>query len=127
MSPQAVSTLQLEDWAASFNVRLPIVPTGCEQSYHMFHLLLPSLQMRSALIEHLRQHRILAVFHYIPLHLSPMGTRLGGAAGDCPVAEDVSERIVRLPFYTDLSEADQDETIAAFRQSAERRCARAGG
>ena len=86
---------------------------------HLFALLMPSAAARKALIDYLGSHGILAVFHYIPLHLSPMGMRFGGAAGDCPVAEDVSERIVRLPFYTDLSHAEQTsviETVKSFVQ-----------
>jgi dTDP-4-amino-4,6-dideoxygalactose transaminase len=54
---------------------------------------------------------ILAVFHYLPLHLSPMGRRYGGAAGDCPVAEDISDRLLRLPFYTDMTPDEQAEVI----------------
>ena len=73
----------------------------------MFYLLLPSLEEREALIRHLKAHGILSVFHYLPLHLSAMGRRFGGREGDCPVTERVSERLLRLPFYNDMSEADQ--------------------
>ncbi len=66
----------LEDWADDNDVRLPIVPVYCEQSYHMFYLLLPSLKHRQALIDHLKERGILSVFHYLPLHLSDMGRRL---------------------------------------------------
>ena len=59
---------------------------------------------------------ILAVFHYLPLHLSDMGRRLGGCAGQCPVSEDLSERLLRLPFYFELSEKDQDEVISAIKR-----------
>jgi dTDP-4-amino-4,6-dideoxygalactose transaminase len=55
----------------------------------------------------------MAVFHYLPLHLSPMGRRLGGRPGDCPVSEDVSDRLLRLPFYNELDEAAQGEVIDA--------------
>ncbi len=96
-------------------MRLPAVPDHCEQSYHMFYLLLPSLERRQALIGHLKSHGILAVFHYQPLHLSEMGRRLGGRPGDCPVSEAVSERLVRLPFYYDLSETEQAEVIDRVR------------
>ena len=84
-----------------------IVPAHCEQPYHMFYLLLPSLELRQALIEHLRQRGIESVFHYLPLHLSEMGRRFGGKPGDCPVTERVSDRLVRLPFHNALSEADR--------------------
>ena len=104
----------LGEWAAALGIRLPIVPAHCEQSYHMFYLILPSLEARVALIAHLKQRGILAVFHYLPLHLSKMGTRFGGKVGDCPVAERVSDRLLRLPFYGDLSVKEQEEIIGAL-------------
>jgi len=97
----------LGEWSETHEVRLPIVPTHCDQSYHMFYLLMPSLEKRQALIQHLKKHDILSVFHYLPLHLSDMGQHFGGRPGDCPVTEDVSDRLLRLPFYNDLSEEDQ--------------------
>jgi dTDP-4-amino-4,6-dideoxygalactose transaminase len=63
---------ELTDWAYTFNVRLPVVPAHCEPSYHLFYMLLPDLAARQGLIEHLKTQRILAVFHYQPLHLSNM-------------------------------------------------------
>ena len=106
---------ELAGWAGEHGVRLPFVPEHCEQSHHMFYLLLPDLRTRSAMIEHLGSRGILSVFHYLPLHLSPMGLKLGGRAGQCPVAEDVSERLLRLPFYNDLSEGEQGEVVDAIR------------
>jgi dTDP-4-amino-4,6-dideoxygalactose transaminase len=94
----------LTSWAALKGVRLPIVPTECEQSYHMFYLLLPDLRARTALIQYLRDRGIYSVFHYLPLHLSTMGKALGGKEGDCPVTEQVSDRLVRLPFYNGLTD-----------------------
>ena len=106
----------LQDWAKDHDVRLPIVPAHCEQPYHMFYLILPSLEKRQALIAHLKTEGILSVFHYLPLHLSKMGRRFGGKEGDCPVTEDVSDRLLRLPFYNDLTEADQSSVVAAIRE-----------
>ena len=83
--------------------RLPVVPALCDQPYHMFYLLLQNSTERQALITHLASRGILAVFHYVPLHLSPMGRNLGARPGDCPVTEDVSERLLRLPFYTEMT------------------------
>ena len=102
------------DWAVTNGVGLPFVPPHCEQPYHMFYLLLPSLEQRTALIAHLKSKGILSVFHYLPLHLSPMGRRWGYAPGDCPVTEDVSDRLLRLPFYNDLTEADQEYVVASI-------------
>jgi dTDP-4-amino-4,6-dideoxygalactose transaminase len=73
---------------------------------------MPDLRRRQALIEHLRQAGILAVFHYVPLHLSTMGRRFGGRPGDCPVTEDISDRLLRLPLYASLSAEQQTRVIA---------------
>jgi dTDP-4-amino-4,6-dideoxygalactose transaminase len=81
----------------------------------MFYLLMPSFRARAAMMEHLRSAGILAVFHYSPLHLSRMGLANGGKAGDCPVAEDVADRLLRLPFYNDFTEGDQKTVVAAIR------------
>lgn len=97
----------LAPWAAQAGVRLPIVPAGCEHPAHIFYLLMPSLEARTALLAHLRERKILAVFHYLPLHLSEMGRRLGGREGQHPVTEDVSDRLVRLPLFFQLTDADQ--------------------
>jgi dTDP-4-amino-4,6-dideoxygalactose transaminase len=106
----------LRDWAEPRGIRLPVVPPHCDQPYHMFYLLLPSLEARQGLIEHLKARDILSVFHYQPLHLSEMGRRLGGTTGQCPVTEDVSDRLLRLPFYNDLGIADQEAVVAAIRE-----------
>jgi dTDP-4-amino-4,6-dideoxygalactose transaminase len=103
----------LAPWADQIGATRPFVPQHCEQSFHMYYVLLESADARSRLITELRRRGILAVFHYQPLHLSPMGRELGGVAGLCPVTEDVADRLVRLPFYTGLTEPEQDEVIDA--------------
>lgn len=104
---------RLRAWAQLRGVQLPFVSESCEQPYHMFYLVMSSGKSRDALIAHLQARLILAVFHYLPLHLSPMGKRFGGKPGDCPVTETVSERLLRLPFYNGLSTADQGRVIEA--------------
>jgi dTDP-4-amino-4,6-dideoxygalactose transaminase len=104
---------ELQAWAERCGVRLPIVPPECEQSYHMFYLLMPSSTARQAIIAHLKTDGIHAAFHYLPLHLSPMGRRFGGSPGDCPVTEDVSDRIVRLPLSGGLTPEEQRRVISA--------------
>lgn len=109
----------LSEWADGNDVGLPVIPSECEQAYHMFYLMLPSLQYRQALISYLLQRGILAVFHYLPLHLSPVGRRFGGREGDCPVTEQIADRLLRLPFYNAMTEPEQAEvieSIVAFRQ-----------
>jgi dTDP-4-amino-4,6-dideoxygalactose transaminase len=103
----------LRPWSAETGSQLPFVPEHVTQSFHMYYVLLPSTEARTRLIADLRARGILAVFHYLPLHLSELGRALGGREGQCPVTEDVSERLVRLPFFTGLTEADQDEVIDA--------------
>jgi len=108
---------ELAAWAELHGVRQPVVPADCEQAYHMYYLLLPSLEARTALIAHLKANGILAVFHYLPLHLSAMGLKYGGQPGDCPVTEDLSDRLLRLPFYNGMTEDEQTrviETLYAF-------------
>ena len=106
----------LQGWAAGRAVLLPQVPAHCEQSHHMFYLIMPSLDSRQRLIAHLKQRDILSVFHYVPLHLSPMGRKFGGGEAACPVTVDISDRLVRLPFYNSLSPEDQDRVIEAIRE-----------
>ena len=105
----------LADWAQEVGVGLPFVPPDREQPFHMFYLLLPNLDARQGLMAALRAKGILSVFHYLPLHLSEMGRRFGGQPGQCPVTEDVSDRLLRLPFYNRLSESDQDLVIETIR------------
>jgi dTDP-4-amino-4,6-dideoxygalactose transaminase len=108
---------ELAAWADEQCVRRPIVPAHCGQAHHMYYLLAPTMEIRQALIAHLKQHGILAVFHYLPLNLSEMGHRFGGRPGDCPVTESIADRLVRLPLYNDMSDAEQArviETIQGF-------------
>lgn len=101
----------LKDWADKNGAQLPIIPEDREQAYHMFYMLLPNLDLRQKLIMCLRERGIYSVFHYLPLHLSDMGQSFGYSAGDCPVTEQVSDRLIRLPFYNDLTSADQEQVI----------------
>jgi dTDP-4-amino-4,6-dideoxygalactose transaminase len=104
---------ELGHWAEANDIRLPIVPAECEQTYHMFYVIMPSLESRQRLITHLAGCGILGVFHYLPLHLSPMGVRFGGRQGDCPVTEDLSDRLLRLPFFTGMNSSEQSQVIGA--------------
>jgi dTDP-4-amino-4,6-dideoxygalactose transaminase len=103
----------LKSWSEKEGVRLPIVPPGCDQSFHMFYLLLPNLETRSAMIKHLKDLGVDAVFHYLPLHLSDMGLHFGGKPGDCPVTERISDQLLRLPFFYDLSDNELEQVADA--------------
>ena len=106
---------RLTDWAKARGAQLAEVPPHCASSHHLFYLLMPGLEERQALIAHLRDRGIQAIFHYIPLHASAMGKQFGGRPGDCPVAESISDRIVRLPFFSSLTEHEQMRVIDAVR------------
>jgi dTDP-4-amino-4,6-dideoxygalactose transaminase len=105
---------QLSGWAKEKGVALPTVPAYCEQPAHLFYLLLPTEADRDALIAHLKRRDIYAVFHYQPLHLSEMGRKFGGREGQCPVTESVSGRLLRLPLYTGMTEAEQSAVVAGL-------------
>lgn len=91
--------------------RLPRIPEDCDTNYHLFFLILPDGATRNALMQHLREQGILSVFHYIPLHSAPVGQTFGFREGDLPVTEELSARLLRLPFYYDLTVDDQDRVI----------------
>ncbi len=103
----------LSAWASANGVLQPTIPPDCDSSYHLYHLILPNGGVRDRLLAHLRTLGILGVFHYQALNASPMGLRLGGRIGQCPVAEDVSMRLVRLPMFFSLTGAEQDQVTDA--------------
>ncbi len=107
---------ELGAWAEENNVQMPFVPAHCEQTYHMFYLLFPNLEKRQAAIAHLKARGVQAVFHYLPLHLSPMGEKYGGKPGDCEVTEHVSDQLLRLPFYTNMTAEDQMQVVKALKE-----------
>ncbi len=96
----------LKDWATKNDVHLPTIAEYCESAYHAFYLLMPSLNARTHFINYLKENGINAVFHYLPLHKSEMGCKLGGKQYHCPVTEDMSDRLVRLPFFNDISKKE---------------------
>jgi dTDP-4-amino-4,6-dideoxygalactose transaminase len=107
----------LAEWAAAHGIGQPTVPNHCEQPYHLYYLLFPSLARRQAIIGRLKERGVSSAFHYLPLHLSDMGRRYGGRPGDCPVCEDASDRLLRLPFYNCLSEEEQARVVEGVIES----------
>ena len=89
-------------------LQIPVIPDECETNYHMFYILLKDQETRDALMQYLREHDINAVFHYIPLHTSPMGRSFGYREGQLPVTEDLSGRLLRLPFFNEISFSQQE-------------------
>lgn len=104
----------LKLWAEKHGVQLPYIPSDCEQAYHMFYMLLPNLELRQKLILFLREREIHGVFHYLPLHLSDMGQGFGYKSGEFPVTEQISDRLIRLPFHNALTSAEQEQVIDAI-------------
>ena len=93
-------------------VELPTIPADCVHNAHMFYLKCRDLEERTALIRHLKANDILAVFHYIPLHSAPAGEKFGRFNGEDVYTTAESERLVRLPMYYGLTEADRNKVIA---------------
>lgn len=104
----------LAAWTEDHGVERPYVPNHVQQTYHMYYIVLPSLEVRTRLQEHLRQQGIVAVFHYQPLHLSEMGVQFGGQQGAAPVTEKLGDQLLRLPFYNTLSPSEQANVIDAL-------------
>lgn len=100
---------------AQGRLRRPVVPAECVHNAHMFYLLLPDLETRTRFIEHLREHDIHPVFHYIPLHSAPAGRRFGRTSGGLPITEDISDRLVRMPFWLGIEPHLQHVCAAADR------------
>jgi dTDP-4-amino-4,6-dideoxygalactose transaminase len=88
-------------------IRLPVVPGYAAHNAHLFYLLLPDEQTRDRVMNQLKDEGIHAVFHYVPLHSSPMGSGLGYRKEDLPVTEMMSRRILRLPVYPGMTEPEK--------------------
>lgn len=101
-------------------IRLPVVPADRKQAYHMFYLLMPDESSRNRALELMRESGVHATFHYVPLHSSPHGRRVAARTGECPVTDDISGRLIRLPFYTSLSERDADRVVGVFEDAVSR-------
>ena len=104
---------QISAWAAEQSVQTPVIPDGCEHVGHVYHLRFTHAEQRTRFIDHMKSRSIMCVFHYQPLHVSPVGRRFGGFAGQCPVSEHAGGCLVRLPLFNTLNESDQDRVIEA--------------
>ena len=97
--------------AESGFLKLPFIAPGCEPNGHMFYILLRDEETRNDLMNYLKSKGILAIFHYLPLHLSPVGISMGYRQGQFPVTESVSGRLLRLPCYYELKKEQQTEVV----------------
>ena len=84
------------------------------QAYHMFFVLLPDAATRNATLATLHDRGVHATFHYVPLHSSDAGRRFAAREIECPVTEDISGRLLRFPFYNNLTDAEAEQVVSAF-------------
>jgi len=103
--------LELSAWAAANDVRTPVVPNDREHTAHMFHLRFERGDQRDRFIAHLAEHKVNAVFHYQPLHLSSVGQQLGGVKGQFPITEHAGDCLVRLPLFSMMTKKQQEQVI----------------
>ena len=108
---------RLDRQAVELGLTLPATPNGGSSGYHSFHVLLPNTQVRDRVLRRMRDKAVQATFHYIPLDSSPGGRRFAARHTDCPVTADVSSRLLRLPFYNNLTEDDVDRVVDTFVES----------
>lgn len=104
----------LEPHAGSLGIRLPLVSAGCTPAYHMFYVLLPDRQTRDRVLADMRSDGIRATFHYVPLHSSQAGRRFAAQPSRCPVSEDISGRLLRLPFHNNLPTTDAERVVGSL-------------
>ncbi|HXG93433.1 MAG TPA: dTDP-4-amino-4,6-dideoxygalactose transaminase [Blastocatellia bacterium] len=93
---------------------LPHLPRHLKSNFHIFYILLNDDATRDGLMRHLKSQGIQAVFHYVPLHSSPMGQSFGYKADDLPVTESLSARLLRLPLFADITEEEQMRVITCL-------------
>lgn len=105
------------DLEAAGRLRRPVIPSDCTHNAHMYYLLLRDRADRDRFIDELRARDVQSVFHYVPLHSSPAGQRLGRAHGALEVTDDISARLVRLPMFAGLERAEVDRVIAAVHEA----------
>jgi dTDP-4-amino-4,6-dideoxygalactose transaminase len=106
--------IRLAEWAGENKILQPTVPAGRSHPAHLYYLLLPDLESRQAILKHLAHRGVHATFHYQPLHSAPAGLRYGRVGPDgCQVTDDVADRLIRLPMFAGMSDAELDQIIDA--------------
>jgi len=107
---------RLAELEAEGLLRRPVVPRHCETNYHMYYILLPSQDVRDGLLKHLHAAGIGAVFHYVPLHSSPLGIKLGGDPSALPVTSELSGRLLRLPLFYEITPEEQEQVCGEIQR-----------
>jgi dTDP-4-amino-4,6-dideoxygalactose transaminase len=109
---------ELSVWRSQNDVTGPFIPDYARHPAHIYYLIMPSAESMARVLQHLRAQGITASFHYQALNASPMGLKLGGKVGACPVSERLSTHLFRLPLYADMTDDQQDivlESISRFK------------
>ncbi len=104
----------LEPFERDGRARRPVVPADCRHNAHMYYVLLDAAIDRTAVLDKMRRRDIWPVFHYVPLHSSPAGLRYGRAHGALAITDSISQRLIRLPLWVGITEAQQAEVVAAL-------------
>jgi dTDP-4-amino-4,6-dideoxygalactose transaminase len=104
----------LEPHAAALGLTLPHVPAHCDPAYHMFYVLVPDRDTRASVLGELGRRGVQATFHYVPLHSSEGGRRFAARPTDCPVTDNISGRLIRLPFYAALGDDEVDRVVSCL-------------
>jgi dTDP-4-amino-4,6-dideoxygalactose transaminase len=107
---------ELEDWCFRLGISQPFVPRDAVHPSHMYFLVLPSLQARTRFIEHMKENGVMVVFHYQPLHASPIGQRMGYSQRDLPVSAKIGDTLIRLPLHLGLTDAEVDHVIESVKR-----------
>jgi len=110
----------LGDAASEYGLRLPVVPAGRESAYHMFYVLMPDRRVRDETLALMRNEGVQPTFHYVPLHSSDAGQKFASRSTACPVTDDVSGRLLRLPFYNTLTDTDLERVARVFVRAVSR-------
>jgi len=95
-------------------IRLPCISSECQSNCHLFYIVLEDEKTRNGLIDYLKERGILAVFHYLSLHLSPIGRKMGYKEGMLPITESICGRLLRLPFYYEITQQEQKEVVSTI-------------
>lgn len=94
----------------------PYIPEYCQHNAHMYYMILPTAEKRDEMIQYLKDNEIMAPFHYIPLHLSPVGEKYGYKKGDLPCTEEYASRLIRLPLYADMKDEEVEKVCKVLKK-----------
>jgi dTDP-4-amino-4,6-dideoxygalactose transaminase len=95
-------------------IRCPTIPSNCEHNGHIYYVVLQSKINRQQVLEELKKKKVSSVFHYVPLHSSPGGTRYGRTSGSMEITNRISTKLIRLPLWIGLTKDEQYSVVDAL-------------